>query len=1154
MVTAQDKALATLCVERGLLDDDAIERARLKHAEALESGTARPLGQLLVDGGFLNPRLASDLLRELALSTYRCNKCGRTWTYEALAALARYRCDTCDERLQRLIRTPTGRFAAVPMRPEATEVMPRGMGRGSSVSRLELAPREIVPASAPPVVVAAPEDQEVKPGKKIGPYEVVSELGRGAMGIVYLAKRPGLERLFAIKVLMGGMLADKEAVERFRREAALASRVQHPAIVGVCDVGEVTGLHYYVMEYCPGRTLKSVLQEKRKLPIRDAIQLVAKIARGIAAAHALGIVHRDMKPANIIIEAKNGEPRIMDFGLARDAQAADTGVTRTGDIIGTPSYSAPEQLTGRKNVDARVDVYALGVVLYELISGFRPFQADSVAHLAAIVLTEEARPLRELEPNTPPAIEAVVAKAMARQAADRYPTAAELATDLERYLAGRTISARPESRAARFWRTKRTVLTLTGVLLVAILAAVTMGWLAVRTTRSNELKKHMAALADLERRAAVGEPFEVLGKEIGELSSKVPADARPAVDVAWAKVLHRRARPRRALALAEANLDAPGKDGLEAKRIVADILLGAKKTAEVPRAQALLGELAKAEAPFADWAALRRAVADQSATPTDARDHAAGGSDEASLRLVATVFTRDQNDMKATETLTRIVGNIAPDDANAHLALAALTRKNKPLADLRAGAEADAARKHVDAFVLYAGEEVESSAEGLFQRAVSELGAKEYARMVADLDAAIALGVDTADAHALRAWIPDAAGLKSLARANALDAVRTSNLAPLPDDIFVLAQVVGPQVSKRIAAIVAKAQEPAREALGRALRASAGGEATDKTKALYAEAGKLAPTCPVVARERARFLVSRCKVAEARDALDAAKRLGAPEVELALLELQLDTRVLSLERARAIVDALPASGAPEAVGTLATALLQSEEDIDRQAVLPARRAVEQNPEEPAAHRVLAQVLAASATEDSDAEEAVMEARTALALGGRLDEENELALLTAHWRAIFARGPRGSGGRGGGGGHGGEAFRMWMAPFVERYDNLMASQPSARIAYWMGMNTLSASMRGFRAAERILNEAGAAARKDFDRAREIDEHCALGSAGTGFLEALMNDILDQVGRANFTKVRSNWQEARMIDPAWRMPKGWKRMVPQEIFDEFGAAPH
>jgi tetratricopeptide (TPR) repeat protein len=508
---------------------------------------------------------------------------------------------------------------------------------------------------------------------------------------------------------------------------------------------------------------------------------------------------------------------------------------------------------------------------------------------------------------------------------------------------------------------------------------------------------------------------------------------------------------------------------------------------------------------------------------------------------------RDQVDMKASETLTRIVGNIAPDDANAHLALAAMARRNKALADLRAGAEADAARKHVDAFVLYAGDEVEGSGEGLFQRAVSELGAKEYARMVADLDAAIALGVDTADAHALRAWIPDTAGLKSLARANALDAVRAANLAPLPEDLLVLATVIGPHVSKRIAAVVARAQQPAQEALGRALRASAAGEATDRTKTLFVEAARLAPTCPVVATERARFLVSRCKLAEARDALDAAKRLGAPEVDLALLELQLDTRVVSLERARSVVDALPAAGASEAVTGLASVLLQNAEELDRQAIIQARRAVEQLPESAVAHRALAAVLTAGASDD-ELPDALVEARTALALDARLDEENELALIAVLWRMTVARGPRGP--RGPGGGHEG-GFRGWLTPFADRTDALMATMPSPRLDYWQAYN-LIVNFRGWgnHGADR-LTEMAAGARKEFERARELDEQCALGNVGLGFLDAFLNSIAEQMGgRSNYAKTRSNWLEARSVDTTWRVPRGWRRLLPQEIIDEFG----
>jgi len=274
---------------------------------------------------------------------------------------------------------------------------------------------------------------------RVGPYEVLREIGRGSMGAVFLARRDGVERPFALKAMNREILADPAAVARFRQEARLASRIEHRGVAAVVDAGEVEGVPYYVMTFCPGETLRAMLRRGPLAPL-EAARLARELADAIAAAHAAGCIHRDLKPDNVIMDRETGEPRITDFGLARDAMAS-TRLTRTGELIGTPYYMSPEQVRGQKDVDGRVDVYSLGVVLYVCLSGTTPFEAKTSAEAFQLVLDGRARPLRSVSRGVPGALVAIVERAMAWDRERRFQSAAELRAALDEFLAD---AARPK--------------------------------------------------------------------------------------------------------------------------------------------------------------------------------------------------------------------------------------------------------------------------------------------------------------------------------------------------------------------------------------------------------------------------------------------------------------------------------------------------------------------------------------------------------------------------------------------------------------------------------------------------------------------------------------------------------------------------------------
>jgi serine/threonine-protein kinase len=259
-----------------------------------------------------------------------------------------------------------------------------------------------------------------------GRYRVISRVGSGGMADVYLAQDQLLGRQVAVKVLHQHFAEDQEFVERFRREASSAAALSHPNIVGIFDRGEWNGTYYIAMEYVAGRSLKSIVRESGPLEPAVAIDIVIQILRAAQFAHRRGVIHRDLKPHNVILD-EEGRVRVTDFGIAR-AGASD--MTLTGSIMGTAQYLSPEQAQGY-SVSATSDIYSVGVILYELLSGAVPFEGESAVAIAFKQVSAEPRPPSELNPGLPPALDAIVLRALAKDPAQRYADAGELIAVLE---------------------------------------------------------------------------------------------------------------------------------------------------------------------------------------------------------------------------------------------------------------------------------------------------------------------------------------------------------------------------------------------------------------------------------------------------------------------------------------------------------------------------------------------------------------------------------------------------------------------------------------------------------------------------------------------------------------------------------------------------
>jgi eukaryotic-like serine/threonine-protein kinase len=263
--------------------------------------------------------------------------------------------------------------------------------------------------------------------KKIGRYKILGELGRGAMGIVYKAEDPNLDRLVALKTIILDEDAEgaKEYKKRFMLEAKAAGKLNHPSIVTTFDYGEEDGLAYLAMELLEGTDLRTRLQ-KEAIPAVEAVEIARQVAEGLAYAHARGVVHRDIKPGNIMLNG-GGQAKIMDFGLARMRMADHK--TSTGMVLGTPRYISPEQISGLP-VDQRSDLFSLGIVLYEMLTGTRLFAGENMEQVQYLITqTDHVPPTRQV-PGLPPMVDFVVARALKKDPAVRYQDAREFAADL----------------------------------------------------------------------------------------------------------------------------------------------------------------------------------------------------------------------------------------------------------------------------------------------------------------------------------------------------------------------------------------------------------------------------------------------------------------------------------------------------------------------------------------------------------------------------------------------------------------------------------------------------------------------------------------------------------------------------------------------------
>ena len=376
-----------IAMDGGWIKAEQLHRALREKAD--HPGDPRPLGEVLRDAGALDDGAVQAILREQDRRTVRkvlcCRECRTAHDASDAHGGGRFKCRGCG----RVLQAPPGVFAPSPAARPA----------GGATAR-----------------------------RSLGPYEIRGEIARGGMGIVYRAVHRTLGRPVALKVLTAGPGVSDEMVQRFKAEARAVARLRHPGVVPVYDIGTQGDRHFVALELIEGRTFDAWVREERPGPGVVA-RLLAEVADALAHVHAQGIVHRDVKPGNILID-EQGAPHLTDFGLAVDLQA-DCRLTQSGVALGTPTYMSPEQARGQQDkIDGRSDVFALGVVCYEALAGRAPFVGASVMDTLLRVVQDRPLPLRRRAPKVPAWLEAVCMKALEKERHRRFRSAADMAAAL----------------------------------------------------------------------------------------------------------------------------------------------------------------------------------------------------------------------------------------------------------------------------------------------------------------------------------------------------------------------------------------------------------------------------------------------------------------------------------------------------------------------------------------------------------------------------------------------------------------------------------------------------------------------------------------------------------------------------------------------------
>ncbi|MBI4230606.1 MAG: protein kinase [Planctomycetes bacterium] len=447
---AADGRLGERAVAKGLLTREALGQALRDQADAWERGEEVRLGEILVARGAMRETAVRGILRDSGIFAARCPRCGASYNIRGGPPSDRTLCRQCHVPLV---------GDADPSDLSATATLPAGTRAGTVAF-----PPTRTPGPSP--AANANTDAKDKPAKShIGNVRILRELGRGAMGIVYQGIQEPIARPCALKILSNPSLRDPKLVERFLREARSLARLRHPNLLTLYEAGTDDGVPYLVMELARGSTLEAVIQEKTRLPLRRAARLLVQVCEALGAAHAQGLIHRDVKPENILVDDAD-HVMVSDFGLAHIEGHGP--LTETGAVVGSPAYMSPEQASARA-VDLRTDIYGAGATLYEAVTGQPPVSGADIYEVLKAAEEGKIAPPRRLVPSLPERFERVLLRALERRPEDRYPDMASFAEAMRPFAgATRSPGIRPRRRIPRLAASAG---ALAGVLLSAAFVA-----------------------------------------------------------------------------------------------------------------------------------------------------------------------------------------------------------------------------------------------------------------------------------------------------------------------------------------------------------------------------------------------------------------------------------------------------------------------------------------------------------------------------------------------------------------------------------------------------------------------------------------------------------------------------------------------------------